>query len=153
MTTMTTDPLPGLPDPVARPEFYAGVPMKRALAWGVDAVLILILMVPAYIATALTIIGILLWPILFLLVGFLYRWVTIANGSATPGMRLLSIELRDRDGRRFDAQTAFMHTLGYSVSMAVFPLQVVSIALMLISDRGQGLTDHILGTTAINRAA
>ena len=149
MTTMTIDPLPGLPDPVARPEFYAGVPAKRALAWGVDSGLILLL---TGIVSLVTVIGLFFLPVMFLLIGFLYRWVTISNGSATPGMRLLSIELRDRDGMKLDAGQAFLHTAGYSVSVAVFPLQLVSIALMLISDRGQGLTDHILGTTALTRA-
>ena len=37
--------------------------------------------------------------------------------------------------------------------MAIFPLQLVSIVLMLISDRKQGLTDHLLGTVALNRSA
>jgi hypothetical protein len=29
-------------------------------------------------------------------------------------------------------------------------LQLISIVLMLVTARGQGLTDHVLGTTAIN---
>ncbi|MEM0946600.1 MAG: RDD family protein [Pseudomonadota bacterium] len=149
MTSMTVDPMPGLPDPLARPEFYAGVPLKRALAWGVDSGIILLL---TGLVSLVTVVGLFFLPAMFLLIGFLYRWVTIANGSATPGMRLLSIELRDRDGSHLDAGQAFLHTAGYSVSVAVFPLQLISIALMLISDRGQGLTDHILGTTALTRA-
>ncbi len=150
MTAMSYDPAPGLPDPEARPEFYAGVPAKRALAWLVDSVLIFVL---TSIAALLTVIVFFVWPLLFLLIGFLYRWVTIANGSATPGMRVFSIEFRDRDGRRFDSTTAFLHTAGYSISIAAFPLQLISIALMLISPRGQGLTDHILGSAAVQRAA
>ncbi len=150
MTAMTTDPLPGLPDPAIRPDFYAGVPAKRALAWVVDSAIILI-------ATALislvTVVGLFFLPFMFLLIGFLYRWVTIASSSATPGMRLFAIEFRDRDGRRFDPALALLHTAGYSISVAVFPVQFVSIALMLISERGQGLTDHLLGTTALARAA
>ena len=145
-----TDPLPGLPDPEARPEFYQGVPVKRGLAWLVDSVLVGLL---TSIVAVFTVVGLFVWPFLFLLVGFLYRWVTIANGSATLGMRLFSVEFRDHDGYRFDTATAFLHTAGYSVSVAFLPLQLISIALMLISHRGQGLTDHILGTTAIHRAA
>jgi hypothetical protein len=37
--------------------------------------------------------------------------------------------------------------------MAAFPLQFVSIGLMLMTERKQGLTDHVLGTAAVNRAA
>jgi uncharacterized RDD family membrane protein YckC len=144
-----TDTLPGLPNPETRPEFYAGVPLKRGFAWIVDLALIAVLTVVVVPFTAF--IGLLVLPLLFLLVGFLYRWVTISLGSATLGMRVAAIELRDREGDRFDSQTAFMHTLGYSVSFAIFPLQMVSIALMLMSERGQGLTDHVLGTCAVNR--
>jgi uncharacterized RDD family membrane protein YckC len=65
-------------------------------------------------------------------------------------MRLMNIEFLDRNGQRFDAATAFLHTLGYSLSMAFVIPQILSVALMLISARGQGLTDHVLGTVAIN---
>jgi len=98
-------------------------------------------------------IGAFFLPLLYAVVSFLYRWWGLAAASATPGMRLTSLELRTREGLRFDGATAFLHTAGYFVSVAVFPLQLVSIVLMLISARGQGLTDHILGTAAINRAA
>jgi hypothetical protein len=33
------------------------------------------------------------------------------------------------------------------------PLQLISMILMLVTERGQGLTDVILGTTALNRPA
>jgi uncharacterized RDD family membrane protein YckC len=79
--------------------------------------------------------------------------VTLANGSATWGMRLMAIELRRWDGRRFDLEAAFLHTLGYSISIAITPLQVVSVVLMLSSSRGQGLTDHLIGSAALNRPA
>jgi uncharacterized RDD family membrane protein YckC len=68
-------------------------------------------------------------------------------------MRLMAVTLRDRDGGRLDAATAFAHVLGYTVSMALFPLQLVSIALMIALGRGQGLTDLVLGTAVINRPA
>ena len=144
-----TDHFPGLPDPDTRPEIYAGVPLKRFFAWIVDALLAAVLTAVALPFTAF--LGVFFLPFLYMVVAFLYRWVTISNGSATPGMRLAAIELRNRYGERFDSGTALMHTLGYTLSVSIFPLQLVSIALMLISERGQGLTDHVLGTTALNR--
>jgi hypothetical protein len=57
------------------------------------------------------------------------------------------------DGQPFDLSMAFLHTLGYSVSMGFIVLQVVSVVLMMTTDRAQGLTDHVLGTVAINRKA
>lgn len=148
--TMTSLSLPsGLPDPVARPEFYAGVPFKRAIAWLADVVVILTLSILVLPLTAFT--GVFFFGFLFLVVGFLYRWVTIARGSATWGMRLLAIELRNAHGARFDPTEAFLHTAGYTVSIAVAPLQLISIALMLITEKGQGLTDHVMGSAAVNR--
>ena len=143
------DLLPGLPDPETRPEFYASVPLKRAFAWFADLILIAIL--TAIVVPFTAFIGAFFLPFLFFVVGFLYRWVLLSNGSATLGMRLAAIEFRNSGGDHFDANTAFLHTAGYTVSFLIFPLQLLSIALMLISERGQGLNDHVLGTTAVNR--
>jgi uncharacterized RDD family membrane protein YckC len=140
-----------LPDPEAEAEFYADVPVKRLLAWVVDTVLVALITLVALPFTLFT--GLFFLPLLWLVLSFLYRWVTIANRSATWGMRLVSLEFRDARGQRFDAMTAFLHTLGYAVSMAMTPLQLVSIALMLTTRRAQGLTDHVLGTVALNCAA
>ena len=92
-------------------------------------------------------------PLLWLVVSFLYRWVTLARGSATWGMRFAAIEIRGPEGERLDNSQAALHTLGYSISFGIFPLQLISIALMLLSDKKQGLTDHILGTAALNTRA
>ncbi len=141
----------GLPDPDREAEFYADVPLKRFIAWIVDAVLIGVLTAIVVPFTAFT--GLFFLPFLFLVIGYFYRWFTIAARSATPGMRLAAIEFRTAQGERFDSGMAALHTLGYSVSVSVFPLQLVSILLMLISARRQGLTDHILGTAVLNRSA
>ncbi|MBP1805480.1 RDD family protein [Rubellimicrobium aerolatum] len=143
--------LHGLPDPAREPDFYAGVTVKRGLAWVVDAGVTLALCLLALPFTAFT--AVFWWPVLWLMVGFLYRWATMAGGSATWGMRLMSITIRDRDGARLDPLTAFLHVLGYTVSVAVLPIQLLSIALMIGLGRGQGLTDLALGTAAINRPA
>jgi uncharacterized RDD family membrane protein YckC len=155
---MTTRPylrpapvLHGLPDPVREPDFYEGVTVKRALAWVVDAGLTFGLCLLALPLTAFT--ALFWWPLLWLMVGFLYRWATLAGGSATWGMRLMGITIRDRDGSRLDPATSFAHVLGYTVSVAFFPLQLASIGVMIALGRGQGLTDLALGTAAINKPA
>jgi uncharacterized RDD family membrane protein YckC len=136
------------PDPDRHAEFYRGVLPKRFFAWVLDVVLIALvtaLIVPFTAFTALFFL-----PVLFLVVGFVYRWTTLSGRSATWGMRLMNIEFLDRNGQRFDAAGALFHTLGYSVSMAfVFP-QILSVAMMMLSRRGQGLTDLVLGSVAIN---
>lgn len=140
-----------IPDPHYQPEFYADVPVKRLLAWVVDTLVITALVALVLPFTAF--VGLFFLPVLFLVLGFLYRWVTIAGGSATWGMRLMSIEFRDGQGRRFDNGMALLHTLGYTVSLALPILQVISIGLMLTGPRKQGLTDNLFGTVAINRRA
>ncbi|WP_187431015.1 hypothetical protein ROLI_022430 [Roseobacter fucihabitans] len=139
------------PDPHAQPDFYKDVPLKRLLAWGVDALLTFIACLVILPFTAFT--GLFFFPLLFLVVGFIYRMITIANGSATWGMRLFAIELRQSNGARFDAGSAFAHTLGYTLSWAIFPLQLISMVLMATSERGQGLSDHALGSVMVNRRA
>lgn len=138
-----------LPDPQLLPEFYAWVPLKRLLAWAVDTLLILMLTLVVLLATALLTVFIL--PLLYTALNIAYRWVTLARWSATPGMALMAVELRDAAGRRLDPTTALLHTLGYTVSVLVTPLQIASVALMLITARRQGATDLLLGTAMINR--
>ncbi len=149
--TDTHTPFWGLPDPDTQREFYADVPLKRAIAWVID---VLIVYATAVLISFLTLgIGFFVFAFLALTVGFVYRTVSLANRSATIGMRLTSIELRTARGERFDLATAVLHTAGYYVSMAVFVAQIASIVLMLTSSRAQGLTDHVLGTAAVNVAA
>jgi len=146
-----TSPLWGLPDPDMQGEFYADVPTKRAIAWVLDTILIGILTVIMIPFTAFT--AIFYLPVLFLIISFIYRVVTIAGGSATPGMRIVAIEFRTHRGERFGLGAAFLHTLAFTVSISmVFP-QVISVILMLTGARAQGLTDLVLGSAAVNRNA
>ncbi len=141
----------GLPDPIRDAEFYADTTVKRALAWVVDVIAISLLSILLTPLTLFT--SIFYFPLFYLCVGFAYRAAAIARLSGTPGMRLLSVELRDGEGRRLDPMQAFLHTAGYTASVIVFPLQLMSGALMIGTARGQGLTDLVLGSAAINRAA
>ncbi|GLO69932.1 hypothetical protein MACH17_14490 [Phaeobacter inhibens] len=138
-----------LPDPDYQADFYQFVASKRLFAWLMDSVLITLLASVTVVFTAFT--GLFIWPLLYLVIGFIYRAVTIAAGSATWGMLIAGIELRDLSGRKLDGQGALLHTAGYSISMAFPVLQIISILMMLMSARGQGLTDAVLGTVMLNR--
>ena len=140
-----------LPDPDHHEELYADTPTKRLLAWLVDFVIIAVLCALILPFTFFT--GILFFPVMMMVIGFAYRVITLARGSATWGMRLMAVEFRNANGQRLSLSEAFLHTLGYSISLSVFPLQIVSVVLMLSTARAQGLTDHLLGTTALNRRA
>ena len=140
-----------IPDPVTQPEFYADVPVKRLIAWVVDTIIVAVICLLMLPFTAFT--GIFFFPLMMLVVGFIYRVLTIAGGSATWGMRLMAIEFRDWRGQRLDFMQAFLHTLGYAVSVSVAPLQLISVVCMFATERGQGLTDMVLGTVALNKRA
>jgi len=140
-----------LPDPETQPEFYADVPAKRLVAFVVDTLVIIVLSLLVVPFTAFT--GLFFFPVLMAVIGFAYRVVTITRGSATWGMRLVAIEFRAADGRRFDLGLAFAHTLGLTISFGLPLLQVASIVLMLTRPRGEGLSDLVLGTVALNRRA
>ncbi len=137
-----------LPDPDRQHEFYDGVTIKRGIAWCIDTLVILAIALPLAL---LTIIGWFMVPLFVAVVGFLYRWFTLAGGSATWGMRMMAIEFRDMEGRRLDGGQALLHTAGTTLSFMIPLIQVVSVVLMFLGERGQGLTDMVLGTVALNR--
>lgn len=137
------------PDPDTQPQFYDGIPSKRLFAWVIDTVAIIGVCLLILPFTAFT--GIFFFPFLVMVVGFIYRVATLANGSATWGMRSLSMEIRQSDDRPLSLPQALLHTLGYSISLSIPILQVISVILMLTSARRQGLTDMVLGTVAMNR--
>lgn len=143
--------MPALPDPSYAPEFYASVPTKRLFAWFVDGFIICGICLAIVVGTAF--VGLFFLGALFVMVGFAYRVVTIANGSATWGMKFAGIELRDLSGARLNLGQALLHTLAYSVSLTFMPLQLVSIVLMLTTSQGQSLADMFVGTVMLNRKA
>ena len=66
-------------------------------------------------------------------------------------MRFAGIEFRTASGNRFDMGHALLHTTGFTLSVAVPILQMISVVMMLTGPRAQGLTDLFLGTAALNR--
>ena len=140
-----------LPDPEFKPEFYADTISKRLIAWIIDTILILILCLVIIPFTAFT--ALFFLPFLYFVVGFIYRVATISNFSATPGMLMMSIEFRTHNAEKFDTSHAFFHTLGFTLTSSTILPQLISIGLMFVTPRGQGLTDLVLGTVAINKAA
>jgi len=138
-----------LPDPDLDHAFYDGVPAKRLFAWVIDVVIV----------TAITfLLGLItlsllwwVWPLVYITVTFLYRWLTISGGSATLGMRVMNIELRGPTGRHFTSGEAMLHTLAFMVSTGFVILQIISIGMMALGSRHQGLHDLLVGSVMINR--
>lgn len=145
------DTYPGHPDPELDAGFYAGIPLKRAVAWLADSVLIGILVL---IAIPFTFgLGLFILPLFWLGMGLLYRIVSISAWSATPGMRFVAIEFRNRYGERFTTAEAATHTVIYTTGIAFALIHFISMILMLTGTKRQGIPDHALGSVAINRPA
>ena len=132
-------------------QLYADVAPRRAIAWLIDTVLIAAItsvLIPLTGFIALFFLG-----GLYLTVSFLYRWMGLARSSGTPGMRLMGLTFRDKMGQPMDGLTAFLHTLGYTLSVTfVFP-QIISVLLMAFTRAHQGVSDIVLGTALVNRSA
>jgi len=141
----------GLPDPDLDAQFYDSVPTRRLIAWGIDGV------ITFGITLALSIftfgVGFFIFPMMWLVIGFFYRSASISAKSATPGMRLVGIEFRDRQGQRLSTALALAHTAIFTFASGAMVLQLLSIVMILSTRYGQSLQDLILGTTAINRPA
>jgi uncharacterized RDD family membrane protein YckC len=138
-----------LPDPERHAAFYEGVAARRALAFAADTAGTAVL---AWAVLPLVWwLAVLVFPATFLAVNLAWRWGGLAVLSATPGMYLLGVELRAADGRPLDARTAGLHTCGFLVASAFVLPQLASAAMMLLTPRGRGLVDAMLGTVAIRR--
>lgn len=144
-------------DPGVHPERYDGVRTRRIFAFLIDAAVILLLMVVAYVFIA--VFGIftlgLLWfllPAVWPVVAILYSVLTLGGErSATPGMRFTGIEIRTVRGEPVYYGLALLHVLGFWVSVAVLTPLVLLVALF--TQRKQLLHDLVLGTVAVRSHA
>lgn len=146
---MTTAMSHALPDPHYDAAFYDGVPAKRLFAWVIDVVIIVAISLLLGLLTLTVLLW--FWPLLYAMVAFLYRSATITSMSATLGMRMMNLELRNGLGHRLSGGEAMVHTGLYMFLSVSVLLQLISIGLIAGTARHQGLHDHILGSAAINR--
>ncbi len=141
--------LSALPDPQIDRQFYEGVPFKRLLAWVIDVIIIFL------ISAALVLISFgiaaFVFPLLLFVTNIAYRIFTLSRNSATLGMVVTGIEIRNSNGNKLNPAEAAWHTGLYTAVALLFLALVISMIMMLVNERGQGLHDYFLGTTAINR--
>ncbi len=147
--------LPGLPDPALDRTFYEGVPAKRLVAWGVDFLIVgaaSLIVIPVLGVLTLGL-GFFVAPAIYATLSFLYRVTTLSGRSATWGMRLMGIELRDADGERFGFGMALAHVGLYTLSLIFTIPLLVSGATVLATRYGQTLHDIVLRAAAIRTPA
>lgn len=140
-----------LPDPAIRPEFYEGVAIKRFFAWLID--LLIVGVMTGLVVLMTLFLGLFILPVIWLVLDAVYRTVTLARGSATWGHRMMGLQYRDALGHRLGFGKAVLVTAGYLLSTAFIIPQILSVLAVMVTDKGQNLTDLLLGTTALNRPA
>jgi uncharacterized RDD family membrane protein YckC len=140
-------------DPVTQPQLFTGLLRKRFFAFLVDAIIITILTVLAYVAVA--ILGVitlglawLLFGLVFPAVGLGYNALTIGGPkSATVGQRTMGLTVRMWYGGKVTPLVAAFHALLFWVSLVVF----FPILLWCFFDsRKRCLHDILAGVVVIN---
>lgn len=140
-------------DPAVHPERYEGVRSRRVFAFLIDASMILFLMLVASLVIAVLGIftlglGWFLFPLVWPVVAILYEVLTKGGpASATPGMRLMGIELRTLAGERLNYPLALLHSLGFWFSVTLLTPFILLVSLF--SSRKQLLHDLALSTAAV----
>jgi uncharacterized RDD family membrane protein YckC len=144
-------------NPDTDPALFDGVLSKRIVAFIIDAILIVALMIPA--ALLVLVLGFvtfgfgwLLFPPLFAIVALVYMALTLGGAaSATPGMRVTGVEMRTWSGQRLFPLLAIMHALIFWFSIALLTPLVLIVGLL--TRRKQLLHDLLLGVVGLNAEA
>jgi uncharacterized RDD family membrane protein YckC len=144
-------------DPHAEPDLFEGILSKRIVAFLIDAVVIVVLMIPA--ALIVLILGIvtlglawLLFPLLFAIVALGYVALTLGGpASATLGMRVMGIAMRTLSGQRMFPLLAAMHGLLFWFSVGLLTPLILLVGLF--TERKQLLHDLLLSVLALNADA
>jgi uncharacterized RDD family membrane protein YckC len=144
-------------NPDTDPALFDGVLSKRIVAFIIDAILIVALMIPA--ALLVLVLGFvtfgfgwLLFPPLFAIVALVYMALTLGSAaSATPGMRVTGVEMRTWSGQRLFPLLAIMHALIFWFSIALLTPLVLIVGLL--TRRKQLLHDLLLGVVGLNAEA
>jgi uncharacterized RDD family membrane protein YckC len=141
-------------DPDTRPELFDAVLSRRIVAFIVDAILIVVLLIPAallvFIAGLVTFgLGWFLYGPLFALVALAYVAVTLGGrNSATVGMRFAGIEMRTWSGGPMFPLLAIMHAILFWFSIGVLTPLILLVGL--VTYRRQLLHDLLLGVVVVN---
>ena len=142
------------PDPLARPDYFDGVVLRRSIGYLIDCAILFLL--GLVLTIALSIFGIVtfglgfhLFPLLSI-VPIAYSTLLIGGAdSATFGMRLMDVEVRSWSGERPNLVQALVMTLLFYGTIAItwlFGLLVVFFNL-----RRRTVHDFLAGTVVVRR--
>ncbi|MEZ5809019.1 MAG: RDD family protein [Zhengella sp.] len=136
---------------------YEGVRTRRVMAFFIDYVIILLLMIPfAILVFLLGIVTLGLGWMLFAVFGpfvaLTYVAMTLGGGrQATVGMQMTGIRLARLDGLRIDPLLAIVHTVLFWAGN-VFTSGLILLATLVL-DRKRTVHDLLLGTVVVRDKA
>lgn len=142
------------PDPFADPAYYDTVLWRRFVAHVIDSFVIVFVIVGAWMALLIANIvtfGLLSIPMAFasLFAPILYYSLFIGSGrSATPGMRVVDIEVRRIDGGRPTPAHGLLRTVLFYATIGLLTPLVLLVALF--SDKRRAAHDYLSGTIVVN---
>lgn len=147
-------------DPWAAPELFRGVLTRRLLAFLID---LLVLSVPVVLATIfIAVFGVVTlglgWGLFWLLSPASVVWAVVYYGlslggphSATPGMRVMDLQMRTWYGASGYFILGAAHAVLFWVSVSMLTPFVLLVGLF--NARRRLLHDVILGTVVVNKSA
>lgn len=142
------------PGPLDDPDLYDGLMWRRVIAYGIDIMAIAV--IGAGLWFVLGLIGVLsfglLLPLKFVvlpIVPVTYHSYFIGHDGATPGMRLLDVEIRAWTGQPPDYVQAFLMTVLFYATVMLTSWLILLVALF--NDRNRTLHDYLAGTLAVRR--
>jgi len=132
---------------------YEGVRTRRVMAFLIDYLIVLLLLIPFAILVLflgiLTLgLGWMLFSVLAPAVALTYVWNTLGGPKqATTGMQMMSIRLERLDGGRVDGLLAIVHSvLFWAGNVVLSPLILLA---TLVLDRKRTVHDLLLGTVVV----
>ena len=133
------------------PAALASVRTRRILAVFIDFILVSILSTAIWLVLAVATIGwsIVVLPPLFPLVAFFYNGLSVSSTvMATPGMRIMDLEMRLTDGNQVPFLNAGVHAVLFYISWMFPAILLVS----LLSENKRCLHDILAGVVVTRRA-
>jgi uncharacterized RDD family membrane protein YckC len=147
-------------DPVANPELFEGVLVRRAIAFLIDVVIIAIPVLFAalfILVFGLVTLGLgwalywLLWPATVIWAVVYYGLTFGSAASATIGMRVMELEMRTWYGAPAYFVLGAVHAIVYWVTISFLTPLILLIAFF--NERRRLLHDMLVGTIVINAPA
>ena len=141
----------GPPGRLDDPDLYDGMAWRRAAGYLIDALILFSLIAGLWMLVILSL-G-LLWPIKLVVTPLLplaYHTYFVGQAGATPGMRLMDVEIRSWTGRRADVLQAFVMTAVFYATVLSTGFLVLVVALF--NDRQRTLHDYLAGTLGVRRS-